>query len=110
MARKERLPQAKNVPLPIYAPTEDGKLSIEVASATLRGGTMVVEFRNTLPGVAIQRMIERGSILGLQFVMISPDEKNEAAQQKLAEENAQSEALETIDEPSEDPPKEDDNG
>lgn len=93
MARTERTPKASNVPFPVFVPSPDGTTSHEMGLASLRAGTLVIEFKNNLPGVAIQRMIERGVVLGLSFVMIAPDEANLAAQERLAQQDKDAEDL-----------------
>lgn len=98
MARTERAPKASDVVLPVYVPSENGVTRIELAKATMRNGTMIVEFKNNLPGVAIQKIIERGVVLGLSFVMIAPDAVNLAAQEKLAHEEELDELEERYDE------------
>lgn len=101
MARTERTPEARKIDFPVFVPSPNGETSLEVAIANLRAGTLVIEFNNRLPGVAIQRMIERGSLLGLSFVMLQADDANVAAQERLAQEEKQEEfntLMESVDE------------
>lgn len=98
MARTERTPEAKVSDFPVFVPSPDGQTSLEVAKANLKAGTLVIEFRNTLPGVAIQRMIERGSLLGLSFVLLAADNVNAEAQDRLLQEEKDRETLELLDE------------
>lgn len=83
-------PTATNVDFPVFVPNEKGETNIEVGKARLRYGTLVIEFKDTTPSVAIQNMIERGVLLGLGMIMLKPDIVNEMYQDVVAEEERQS--------------------
>lgn len=97
MARKERRPEAKNLVVPVFAPSSNGVTQLELAKASMRHGVLMVEFNNKVPAIAIQNMFERGVVLGLSFIMIKNDETNEAMQEQLARENMVSEISEALD-------------
>lgn len=61
--------------IPVFMPTETGISEVELAHARLKSGTLVMEFRNNAPGIAIQRLIDRGVLLGLSFVLAEPSEE-----------------------------------
>ena len=84
MARTERQPRASDVEIPVFVPSTNGQTSLEMGKASLKAGVLIIEFKNNLPGVAIQRMIERGVLLGFSFVMLKEDEVNLQAQERLA--------------------------
>ena len=67
--------KAPEIVIPVFMPTEEGVSDVELANAQLKAGTLVMEFRNNAPGIAIQRMLERGVLLGLSFVLADPEEK-----------------------------------
>lgn len=94
--RTEREPRASDITLPVYIPSTDGAMNVEMGKGSLKHGTLVIEFKNTLPGVAIQRMLERGVILGISFVMIAPDDLNLAAQERLEKINQDTEDLDKL--------------
>lgn len=94
--RKVRLPEKKDIWIPTTIMVGE-KSELLIGNGTLRSGTLVVEFKTTLPAVALQRTIERGAVVGIQFVMIAEDEKNVATQERLereAEESAKQEKIE----------------
>ena len=75
MARTERTPEAVTT-IPVFVPGEGGRVTThEMGYAVMRDGQLNVQFRDNLPGVAIQRMIARGEIVGVTFVLISPSEE-----------------------------------
>lgn len=74
--RKDTRPTAVNMDLPVFIPNEKGETTIDVGTARLRYGTLVVEFNDRASSIAIQRMIERGVVMGLGMVMVKPDEVN----------------------------------
>ncbi len=89
--REDRTPTFKGK-VPVYLPTEGGAHpDITVGEASLKGGQLVIKFKDTLPGVAIQRMLERGSLLGVTFVVLQADAANLSAQERLAAEEAAAE-------------------
>lgn len=90
--RKDARPTAVNVDLPVFIPNDKGETTIEVGVARLRYGTLVVEFKDTAGSVAIQRMIERGVLMGLGMIMVKPDEVNEQYQEVLENEDLQADA------------------
>jgi hypothetical protein len=84
-------PTATNVDFPVFVPNDKGETTIEVGRARLRYGTLVVEFKDTAASVAIQKMIERGVLIGFGTVMIKPDVVNEMYQEIVANEEAEAE-------------------
>lgn len=87
-------PTATNVDWPVFVPNSDGSTDIEVGRARLRYGTLVVEFKNSVPAVAIQNMIERGVLLGFGMIMLKPDVVNEMYQDVVAGEEAEAARIE----------------
>ena len=81
-------PTATNVDWPVFVPNGDGSTDIEVGRARLRYGTLVVEFKDSAPSVAIQNMIQRGVLLGFGMIMLKPDMVNNMYQEVVAEEEA----------------------
>lgn len=79
MSRPDR-PEVKTA-IPVYIPNnedepymgteldEDGFYRGSVAKATLKAGTLVLEFKDTFPAIAIQRLLSRGALMGLQFIL-----------------------------------------
>lgn len=86
-------PTATNVDFPVFVPNTDGTTTIEVGRARLRFGTLVIEFKDSGPADAIQNMIARGVILGLNFKMLKPDAANQAYQNEVKDEEAVAEAI-----------------
>lgn len=83
MAKRREI-KPEQVYIPVYIPTEDGvNGDLELGKASIRSGTLIIEFNNKLPSVAIQRRIERGGLVGVTFVI--PEE--EAAEAREAEED-----------------------
>lgn len=91
--RPEVKPTATNVDFPVFVPNTDGTTTIEVGRARLRYGTLVVEFKDSGPADAIQNMIARGLILGLNFKMLKTDVANQAYQNEIKDEEAVAEAV-----------------
>lgn len=85
-------PTATNVDWPVFVPNSDGSTDIEVGRARLRFGTLVVEFKDSAPAVAIQNMIQRGVLLGFGMIMLKPDVVNEMYQEVVEEEQALADA------------------
>ena len=85
-------PTATNVDWPVFVPNSDGSTDIEVGRARLRFGTLVVEFKDSAPSVAIQNMIQRGVLLGFGMIMLKPDIVNNMYQEVVADEEAQAAA------------------
>lgn len=81
-------PTATNVDWPVFVPNGDGSTDVEVGRARLRYGTLVVEFKDSAPSVAIQNMIQRGVLLGFGMIMLKPDMVNNMYQEVVAEEEA----------------------
>jgi hypothetical protein len=92
--RTEHLPTVTNMDFPVMIPNEKGETTVHVATARLRFGTLVLEFKDTAPAVAIQRMIERGVLLGLGMVMLKPDEVNLGYQEVVENEKLEQEVNE----------------
>lgn len=88
------LPTATNVDFPVFVPNENGSTDIEVGRARLRYGTLVVEFKDSAPAVAIQNMIQRGVLLGFGMIMLKPDVVNNMYQEVVAHEEAVAKATE----------------
>jgi cation transport regulator ChaC len=89
MAKRREI-KPTQVYIPVFIPTEDGiNGNLELGKATIKGGTLIIEFNNKLPSVAIQRRIERGDVVGVTFVI--PEE--EAEQAREAEEERKLEAM-----------------
>lgn len=86
MARKERIPVAQNVNFPVFVPSTDGATTVEMGKADMRNRTLVIRFKDSLPAVAIQNMIQRGVFLGISFVMLAPDDVHIAAEERLEKE------------------------
>lgn len=75
MSRSDGKPRATDFLIPVYIPTNDGVGGLELGKGSLKSGTLVIEFNNKLPSVAVQRMLERGELLGLSFVMVVAEEE-----------------------------------
>jgi hypothetical protein len=94
MAKQRREIKPEQIYIPVYIPTEDGvNGELELGKASIRGGTLIVEFNNKLPSVAIQHRIERGGIVGLTFVI----PEDEAAEAREAEEARKEEEMTPLD-------------
>ncbi len=112
MSRKKKTTQGAPVPdraaltqtiIPVYMPSEEnGAVDLVMADAFIHGKRLVIDFNDKLPSVAIRRMLERGELLGLTFVMLRmPAEEELTQEQKDARDLA---LLETTEEPVEDKP------
>lgn len=66
----------KDVNIPVLLPTTNGASDYAIGKATLDEGTLTVKFDETFPAQAIQRMIDKGRILGMTFVMIEEEKKD----------------------------------
>lgn len=86
--RPEATPTAINVDWPVFVPNAEGSTDIEVGRARLRAGTLVVEFKDSAPSVAIQNMIARGVLLGFGMIMLKPDMVNAMYQDVVSNEEA----------------------
>lgn len=84
----ETEPTATNVDWPVFVPNGEGSTDIEVGRARLRYGTLVVEFKDSAPAVAIQNMVARGVLLGFGMIMLKPDVVNEMYQEVVENEEA----------------------
>lgn len=94
MTRQRREIKPEQVYIPVFIPTEDGvNGDLELGKASIRGGTLIIEFNNKLPSVAIQHRIERGGIVGVTFVI--PDDEAQAARE--AEEERKNEEMTPLD-------------
>lgn len=98
MARTERLPEGKDLMIPVSVPSETGTSELVVGKGSLKGGQLVIKFDDKVHSRAIQRLLERGAILGLQFVMFAPDEANLESQERLEAEVEALGNIETISE------------
>lgn len=81
--RRSHRPLVVDTFIPVYIPTEGGVGDLELGKASIKSGTLVVEFNNKLPSVAIQRRIERGELVGITFVI--PEDEAEAARKSEAQ-------------------------
>jgi hypothetical protein len=88
-------PTAANVDFPVFVPSESGQTEITVGKARLRYGTLVIEFVDSAPAMAIQKMIERGVLLGLGMVMLQADEVNTMYQEVVENESQPDNTKET---------------
>lgn len=84
--RSDKRPEAENIWVPVAVPSPSGKSELQAGQASMQRGMMVIKFSESVTGVAIQRMFERGAVLGLQFVMLEADDKNQEMQDKLIQE------------------------
>ena len=66
----------KDVYIPVLLPTANGASDYVIGKATLDEGTLTVFLDETFPAQAIQRMIDKGRILGITFVMIEEEKKD----------------------------------
>lgn len=88
MAKRREI-KPTQVYIPVFIPTEDGvNGNLELGKASIKGGTLVIEFNNKLPSVAIQRRIERGDVVGVTFV-IPEAEAEEAREAEEERKNAE---------------------
>ena len=71
----DNLPKAEDFVVPVFIPQGDGNVAGELGTATLAEGKLTIEFKETFPGVAVQRMLARGELLGLTFVQVMPAEE-----------------------------------
>lgn len=79
--------------IPVYIPTEDGYGELELGKASMKVGTLVIEFNTKLPSIAIQNRILRGDIVGVTFVI----PEDEAAEAREAEAMREQEARDAAD-------------
>lgn len=78
MAKRTRKTQTVvDTLVPVYIPTEDGYGDLELGKATVKGGTLIIEFNSKMPSVAILNRIARGDIVGVTFVI--PESEAEEA-------------------------------
>ena len=84
--RSEKRPSNENLWVPISVPSATGDSKLMIGEGTLRNGLIVLKLKDTLGSVAVQRLFERGAILGLEFVMLETDEQNKAKQEALEQE------------------------
>lgn len=63
--------------VPVYLPTEDGVSDIVLAEGSLGDAELLIKFNDKLPAAAIQRLIKRGVLVGLSFVLIKEEEDGE---------------------------------
>jgi hypothetical protein len=96
MARIDRLPEGKDLTVPVSVPSESGNSELVVGKGSLKGGQLVVRFNDKVHSRAVQRLLSRGAILGIQFVMFAPDDANVEAQRRLDAEAETQDELETI--------------
>ena len=96
--RSEKRPSNENLWFPISVPSATGDSKLMIGEGTLRNGLIVLKLKDTLGSVAVQRLFERGAILGLEFVMLQTDEENQAKQEALAREAKDREDLRLLNE------------
>ena len=96
--RSERRPSNENLWVPISVPSATGDSKLVIGEGTLRNGLIVLKLKDTLGSVAVQRLFERGAVLGLEFVMLQTDEENQAKQEALAREEKDRQDLRLLNE------------
>ena len=96
--RSERRPSNENLWVPISVPSATGDSKLVIGEGTLRNGLIVLKLKDTLGSVAVQRLFERGAVLGLEFVMLQTDEENQAKQEVLAREERDRQDLRLLNE------------
>ena len=96
--RSERRPSNENLWVPISVPSATGDSKLVIGEGTLRNGLIVLKLKDTLGSVAVQRLFERGAVLGLEFVMLQTDEENQAKQEALAREERDRQDLRLLNE------------
>ena len=96
--RSERRPSNENLWVPISVPSATGDSKLFIGEGTLRNGLIVLKLKDTLGSVAVQRLFERGAVLGLEFVMLQTDEENQAKQDELVREAKDREDLRLLNE------------
>lgn len=89
MARTERTPEFTGE-IPVFVPGEGGRVTThEMGLAYMKHGRLEIVFRDNLPAVAIQRMIERGEALGVSFVMLDAEEETPETEEVKTESEAE---------------------
>lgn len=96
--RTERRPANENLWVPIAVPSATGDSKLIIGEGTLRNGLIVLKLKDTLGSVAVQRLFERGAVIGLEFVMLQTDEENQAKQEALIREAKDREDLRLLNE------------
>lgn len=96
--RANRRPKNDNLWVPIAVPSAKGTTDLVIGEGTLKNGLIVLKLNDSLGSVAVQRMWERGAILGMQFVMLQEDDVNVAQQERIAQENKDREDLRLLNE------------
>lgn len=69
-------PKVKGFPVPVYVPGDEGELKLVVGEASLKAGTLVIEFNDRLPAQAIQQMMAKQILFGIGLIKISPEMTN----------------------------------
>lgn len=65
-------PRIENLQVPVFMPTKTGASELVMGVATLEKGNLNIQFADNIPGEAMQRMLLRGELLGISFVMLRP--------------------------------------
>lgn len=61
--------------IPVMISDNDGNPILEIGSGELANNSVTIKFKNNnIPAMAIQRILERGDILGLVFVQLEDEE------------------------------------
>ena len=70
--------------LPVYIPDQSGEGTLEIGTATLRSGTLIIEFGETMAAAALQHGMERGEIIGVTFVIPGYEAPEETQEERDA--------------------------
>lgn len=91
------MPKAEAIVIPVFIPTEGGVGDLVLGEASVGESTLVIEFNNKLPSVAILRAIQRGEIIGVTFVAPALQEAaEEAAKEELTQDERDARDLELL--------------
>lgn len=77
-SRSNKHPEAKDVYMPVSLKL--GERDIVVGKGSLKGGQLVIKFKDSFPAVAIQRTIARGALIGVELSMLAEDALNKETQ------------------------------
>lgn len=56
--------------VPVFVPGDDGKPNLVVGQGRLSEGRIEISLKDSAPAMALERMMNRGEILGLSFIHI----------------------------------------
>lgn len=85
--------EEKELAIPVFIPKEDGTAAVMVGNGRLLKGRLVIDFKSSLPGVAIQRMLARDELMGLSFVMLGDRKDGATGEEKVDERRVANAAL-----------------